>query len=272
MVATGCCPAPGRTARSRPGSTAPASAPAGRTSRSSRTRRTDLIPKACPGGSPASWSRLTRGGKVKPVASITKFERANDPDSEGPDCDPYSLLALKNQVLVADAAGDFIARVPTAGSPPGPCCLSTARRSTPFLPSSPEARRQDLRRRAALRAAGQGEGVAVRPRRATSDSWGHFTTVTGVARAKDGTLYVSELFGGKCTLRPGARPASRAASSGWRRTAPARTARFRSRRESSSTTARSSCRRSRFRRRVALAETPTGAARSGGSSTRADAS
>jgi hypothetical protein len=29
-------------------------------------------------------------------------------------------------------------------------------------------------------------------------SWKGFTTVTGVARTKDGTLYVSELFGGPC--------------------------------------------------------------------------
>ena len=31
-------------------------------------------------------------------------------------------------------------------------------------------------------------------------SWGGFTTVTGVARGKDGSLYVSELFGGPCTF------------------------------------------------------------------------
>jgi hypothetical protein len=35
------------------------------------------------------------------------------------------------------------------------------------------------------------DGVKVR-------SWGRFTSVTGVAQAPNGTLYVSELFGGSC--------------------------------------------------------------------------
>ena len=162
----------------------------------------DVIPDGLPGWQSGKLIKAAKGGKLKVVANITKFERTQDPDGEGFDSDPYSLLVLKKQVLVADAAGDFIASV-RHGKVSLWALLPEYGKKLDAVPTvvDPWPRRQDLRRRAALGEAGQGQGLAVRPAAATStDSWGHFTTVTGVERTKDGTLYVSELFGGDCTF------------------------------------------------------------------------
>ncbi|HSS67633.1 MAG TPA: ScyD/ScyE family protein [Nocardioidaceae bacterium] len=161
----------------------------------------DVIPDGLPGWQSGKLVKASKGGKVKPVASITKFERANDPDGEGFDSDPYSLLVLRNQVLVADAAGDFIASV--HGSKVSLWALLPEYGKKVDAVPTVVTRGHDGKIYV-------GELHSEQPGKAkvwqydrdgnVTDSWGHFTTVTGVDRTKDGTLYVSELFGGKCTL------------------------------------------------------------------------
>ncbi len=71
------------------------------------------IPRETPSGRANDVWLLSKkpGGDLHKVANISAFERANDPDGEGVDSNPYSLLALDKKVLVADAAGDYIASV-----------------------------------------------------------------------------------------------------------------------------------------------------------------
>ncbi|MBA2445679.1 MAG: ScyD/ScyE family protein [Nocardioidaceae bacterium] len=158
----------------------------------------DIIPDGIPHRQSGKLLASKAGGKLRVVANIAGFERRRDPDGEGFDSNPYSVLALKNKVLVADAAGDYIAQVkggktslwtlmPEYGKrfDAVPTTLSKGPRGKVYvgelhseLPR--EARVWKFDRR----------GNALR-------SWGGFTTVTGVARG-GGSLYVSELFGGKC--------------------------------------------------------------------------
>lgn len=141
----------------------------------------------------------TRGGKLLKVANISRFERNNDPDGEGVESNAYSVLALDNKVLVADAAGDYIAKVrrgkisvwavmPEYGEKIDavPTVLSKGADNKIYvgelhseMPGKARVWQFDR----------QGNRLK---------SWKGFTTVTGVDRAADGTLYVSELFGGEC--------------------------------------------------------------------------
>jgi hypothetical protein len=114
---------------------------------------------------------------------------------------PYAVLALKHQVLVADAAGDYIASV-HGGKVSTWAVMPEYGRKLDAVPTS-----------LALGPDGRiyvGELHSEKPGKAkvwqfdrqgnAIRSWGGFTTVTGVARGRDGSLYVSELFGGSCTF------------------------------------------------------------------------
>ncbi|MDN5852580.1 MAG: ScyD/ScyE family protein, partial [Actinomycetia bacterium] len=71
----------------------------------------DLIPEGLPGKQAGKLIAKKPGGKRHVVADIAGYETAHDPDGEGIDSNPYSVLALRKNVLVADAAGDTIYRV-----------------------------------------------------------------------------------------------------------------------------------------------------------------
>ncbi|MBA2559242.1 MAG: ScyD/ScyE family protein [Propionibacteriales bacterium] len=145
-------------------------------------------------------ARPAHGGKLHAVANITAYERRHDPDGEGFDSNPYSLLALRHQVLVADAAGNDILRVrggkvslwdslPNYGEDDAvPTVVTKGADGNvyvgelhSFVPGAARVWKYNR------------QGRVLR-------SWRNFTTVTGVARGGDGSLYVSELFGGKCTF------------------------------------------------------------------------
>lgn len=49
-------------------------------------------------------------GTPREVADLGAFEQANDPDGQGPDSNPYAVLALPHQVLTVDAAGNDVVR------------------------------------------------------------------------------------------------------------------------------------------------------------------
>ncbi|MDQ3628336.1 MAG: ScyD/ScyE family protein [Actinomycetota bacterium] len=155
------------------------------------------------GGPPGSqWGKLLgRGAKGNNyvIADISRFEQKNDPDGEGVESNPYSVLALKNQILVADAAGDSIlsvrrgkvrlwALLPEYGPRVDavPTVLSKGADGDIYVGELHSFRKGEAKVHRFDR-----DGNLLR-------SWGGFTSVAGVDRAENGTLYVSELFGGNC--------------------------------------------------------------------------
>jgi glucose/arabinose dehydrogenase len=159
----------------------------------------DVIPGGLPGWQSGKLLRSTPGGELRVAGNITKFERANDPDGEGFDSDPYSLLVLKKQVLVADAAGDFIASV-RHGKVSLWALLPEYGKKVDAVPTVVTRGHDGKIYVGELHSEQQGLAKVWQydHHGNVTDSWGRFTTVTGVERTKDGTLYVSELFGGSC--------------------------------------------------------------------------
>jgi len=141
----------------------------------------------------------TPNGSLHPVANISAFEQNNDPDGEGVDSNPYSVLALPRQILVADAAGDYIAKVVGHNV----SLWATLPEYGPKIDAVPTVVANGPQRKVYV-----GELHSEIPHAArvwqynragqVQRHWGGFTTITGVARGGDGTLYVSELFGGTC--------------------------------------------------------------------------
>jgi|Tabmets5t2r1_1033131.scaffolds.fasta_scaffold11482_1 hypothetical protein len=139
------------------------------------------------------------GGQVHKVVNLSRFERNHDPDGEIIESNPYSVLALKGKVLVADAAGDYIGQykhgkyrvwavMPEYGNriDAVPTVVSRGADGNVYVGELHSERRHKAKVWKFSR-----DGDRLR-------SWKGFTTVTGVARTNDGTLYVSELFGGPC--------------------------------------------------------------------------
>ena len=136
-------------------------------------------------------------GSTHIIANVTGFEQRHDPDGEGFDSDPYSVLALGNQVLVADAAGDSILSyrggrlhlwkaLPDPGPriDPVPTVISRGGNGHVYVGTLWSERPGKARVFEYTRA---GRLLHV---------YRGFTTITGVAAKANGTLYVSELFGG----------------------------------------------------------------------------
>ena len=161
------------------------------------------VPRKAPKGQRQDVFLLSKapGGQVHKVFNVARFERRNDPDGEGVESNPYSVLALKGQVLVADAAGDYIGQfrhgkyrvwavMPEYGPriDAVPTVVSKGADGYVYVGELHSERKH----KAKVWKFGR-DGDRLR-------SWKGFTTVTGVARTKNGTLYVSELFGGPCTF------------------------------------------------------------------------
>jgi hypothetical protein len=170
-----------------------------------------------------SWQRHTPW----PAADITAVETAQDPDGNGADSNPYSVLVLPNgRELVADAAGNDIIEV--RGSHTRVWAVLPDHDNHQAVPTS-----------LALGPGGQirvGELNAENPGTArvytfardggNPTNWiGGFTAVTGIAYGPDSSLWVSELFGGEAgpTTPPGqvTRVAANGARSTWRVPFPA---------------------------------------------------
>jgi hypothetical protein len=136
-----------------------------------------------------------KGGAKRVVADITAFECANDPDGQGPESNPYSVLALSNRhQVVADAAGDSILEVRNgrvsllAVIPPSP-------NGTDQVPTS-VARGPDGAYYVGTLAEGAGNGGAnvwrIVPGQDPEVFVGGLTAVVDVAFGPDGSLYVCE--------------------------------------------------------------------------------
>lgn len=161
------------------------------------------VPRSAPPGQRRDGWLLAKapGGHVHKVFNVGRFERRHDPDGEGVESNPYSVLALKGQVLVADAAGDYIGRythgkyrvwavMPEYGPKIDavPTVVAKGADGNIYVGELHSERKHKAKVWKFSR-----DGKRLR-------SWKGFTTVTGVARTKNGTLYVSELFGGPCDL------------------------------------------------------------------------
>jgi hypothetical protein len=149
-------------------------------------------------------------GAIRPLADITGFDEANDPDGQGFVSDPYAVLVYRAGWLVADAAGNTVYRVGHHGqisvfhmfpnvttgacadqfdpSPEFPGCN--------FVPNSLAADPAGNVYVGGLSSLTPGEAQVVK-----LDSsghvlrvWGGFTSVTGLALSHDGSLYVSQMF------------------------------------------------------------------------------
>jgi hypothetical protein len=146
------------------------------------------------------------------VADITAFEEANDPDGQGFDSNPYAVLALYKRTLVADAAGNSILSVDgkgnvklfavlpnitdggceglpndagTTGCDPVPTSLAEGRDGSIYVGGL------------GAEVPGAGRVWKLHPKTGEIlETWGDLSTVTGVAVARNGDVYVSELFGG----------------------------------------------------------------------------
>jgi len=160
----------------------------------------ESFPEGVPGRRQAGkLLALGSAGRNRIVANISRFEANHDPDNEGVESNPYALLALRGRTLVADAAGDYIASVrgdevrlwatlPEYGKRVDavPTVISRGGDGKIYVGELHSEQPGEAR---VLKYDRQGNALR---------SWGGFTTVSGVARTKDGTLYVSELFGGDC--------------------------------------------------------------------------
>jgi len=147
-------------------------------------------------------------GERSQLANISRFEIRNDPDGEGVDSNPYAGLGLPNKTLVADAAGDYIAAVRPGGDVRLWATMPEYGRRVDAVPTSLTKTPDGTILVGELHSEQQGEAKVLEFDRG-GDRIGAtrgFTTVTGVARTADGTLYVSELFGGCSFGEPGCFP------------------------------------------------------------------
>jgi hypothetical protein len=157
------------------------------------------VPQGLPGWQSGQLLKRHIGRPLRAIANVTAFEQRNDPDGEGVDSNPYSVLALRDQVLVADAAGDYIASVKN-GKVRLWALMPEYGKRIDAVPTT-LARGADGRVYVGeLHSEIPGKARVWKYDRLGNPIrwWGGFTSITGVARGKDGSLYVSELFGGSC--------------------------------------------------------------------------
>jgi hypothetical protein len=147
----------------------------------------------------------------KAIANIARFEADNDPDGHGFDSDPYAVLARPGGELVADAAGNDLLWVSSAGEisvvhvfpnvTTGACAgqfdPDPSHPGCNFVPTSIAVDRKGHIFVGGLSSLVPGEAQVVELSADGSKvlkTIGGFTAVTGVAVDNHGGLYVSQLF------------------------------------------------------------------------------
>jgi hypothetical protein len=147
---------------------------------------------------------VTRGprGGVRILADIARYERRHNPDGEVVESNPYAVLGLRGGFLVADAAGDSILKVTAGGRIRTWAVLPEYGERVDAVPTVISKGADGDIYVGELHSEQRGKAKVLRYNRAGKllERWGGFTSVTGVDRGNDGTLYVSELFGGPCTF------------------------------------------------------------------------
>ena len=151
-------------------------------------------------------------GPINEQADVTAYEEANDPDGQGVDSNPYSVLALRGRTLVADAAGNSIVSVNDSGQistfavlpniTTGLCAdvpNDAGTTGCDFVPTSLALGPDGAIYVGGLGAETPGAGSVAKldpDTGAILQTWDGLFTVTGVAVGRDGAIYASELFGG----------------------------------------------------------------------------
>jgi hypothetical protein len=177
----------------------------------------DVLPE--PLGGQAGFLLAARPfGEAQPFANISEVENTTDPDGMGPESNPYAVLALREKVLVADAAANTVFSVNRNGVVSVfhvfPNIVNDATTTatdewpgydpTPEFPgahyvptSLAEGPDGDIYV-GGLASELPGQGIVTKLDRETGEveqTWTGFSGVTGVAVGRDGSLYVSQLFG-----------------------------------------------------------------------------
>jgi sugar lactone lactonase YvrE len=175
-------------------------------------QETLLPPEAKPAYQNGALLRQTPGQRLNRFADISGFEFANDPDGQGPDSNPYAVLALRKRVLVADAAGNSILSVDRKGNVSlfavlpnitnGLCAGVPNDAGTTGCDAVPTSLALGPNGHIYVgglgaETPGAGRVWELDPKTgAILKTHGGLFTVTGVAVGKDGSIYASELFGG----------------------------------------------------------------------------
>jgi hypothetical protein len=137
-------------------------------------------------------------GRVTIRADISAAEAKYDPDGNGFDSDPYAVLALDDRILVADAAANAVFQVQGSKVSVWAVFEDVQPSGSQFVPTYLTLGPNGHVYVGGLGGETPGAGKIVELTRSGHKvAWYNgFTTVTGVAVGTDGTLYVSELFGG----------------------------------------------------------------------------
>ena len=176
-----------------------------------------------PQGRQAGKLLLTRGAATRTVGQVAAFEAVSDPDRQGVESNPYAALALPDQVLVADAAGNSVVSVAGDGTESLFAVLPTITTgacgkardvdgdgdvdagdrnedgtlSCDSVPTSLALGPDGAVYVGGLASEVPGEGRVWKLDASTGEvleTWSGFTTVTGVAVGADGSVYASELM------------------------------------------------------------------------------
>ena len=170
----------------------------------------------------------TPNKSVLPLQDVSGYEIANNPAGDNIDSNPYSALARKDDILVADAAGNSIIRygsqgygaastfavLPQIDAPgcevdhpeTGPTINPPDLPGCDFVPTSLAQDKWGNVYVGGLGSLHNGVGRVVKldPAGRMIKTWTGFTAVTGVAVGDDGSVYVSELSKDTATFAPGA--------------------------------------------------------------------
>ncbi len=131
------------------------------------------------------------------VANISHFEFKHNPDGEDVGTDPYAVLALKHQQLVADAAGDDILSVSHGHVSLWSLLPGDTKKVDPVPTSLAKGPHGSIYVGTLYSLAPNKARVLQFSRRGTlMHQWFGFTTITGLTAGPKGHVFVSELFAG----------------------------------------------------------------------------
>jgi hypothetical protein len=162
-----------------------------------------------PNGDVVGTAFKVKHDDARVVADIAAYEEANDPDGQGVESNPYSVLAQHKRLLVADAAGNTVLAVDKRGDisvfavfpniNTGECTDRPNEAGTvgcDFVPTALAAGKNGSVYVTGLASEAVGEGRVVKLSKhgQVLREWSGFTTPVGIAVRHDGTFYVSELF------------------------------------------------------------------------------